>query len=200
MISESITAAYEKLCVRCGSPAKRKYCSLKCWSDTENEKRRKAATTPIERLWAKVGIKGTGECWLWTGGVSDSGYGLIVTGSRTDKTRKWVYVHRLAYESKHGPIPPGMEVCHSCDTPRCCNDAHHFLGTRQDNVDDAMVKGRIPHGEASHNSILTEDQVRHLRTHAYAKRGNLTKLAAEFGVDIATAQNAAKGTTWKHLS
>src|ERR671926_506983 len=58
-----------------------------------------------ERLWAQVDK--TGDCWLWTGSTLPSGYGTLSTGSRTDGTRRKVYVHVLAYELLVGPVPPG---------------------------------------------------------------------------------------------
>lgn len=48
----------------------------------------------------------------------------------------------MAYESSTGDVPAGLLVCHHCDNPPCCNPAHLFLGTYQDNVDDMMSKGR----------------------------------------------------------
>lgn len=51
-------------------------------------------------------------------------------------------VSRLAWTLRHGPIPDGMNVCHSCDHPACVRDNHHFLGTQQDNINDMVRKGR----------------------------------------------------------
>jgi hypothetical protein len=55
----------------------------------------------------------------------------------------FVYAHRIAWALAHDEWPPnGLKVLHRCDTPACCNPAHHFLGTAQDNSDDMVAKGR----------------------------------------------------------
>ena len=50
--------------------------------------------------------------------------------------------HRYAWELWEGPIPNGMNVLHRCDNRRCCNPAHLFLGTQQENMLDMYAKGR----------------------------------------------------------
>lgn len=76
-------------------------------------------------------------CLLWTGGASKKGYGRF-------KMRGRLYSpHRVVLERKIGrKMRRDEDTCHECDTPRCVNEAHLFLGSRQDNVDDAMAKGR----------------------------------------------------------
>jgi ribosomal protein S21 len=49
---------------------------------------------------------------------------------------------RRVFILRHGEIPSNMAVCHTCDNPRCIEDAHHFKGTWRDNVHDAVRKGR----------------------------------------------------------
>lgn len=76
-------------------------------------------------------------CWLWTGHLSDWGYGTLHVGNG-----KEVKAHRLAWELAYGPIPPKMHVCHRCDVTSCVNPAHLFLGTNADNMRDCLAKGR----------------------------------------------------------
>jgi hypothetical protein len=87
-------------------------------------------------------------CWLWTGAVGDFGHGQITISYKRYK------VHRLAWEEEYGPIPEGMQVCHHCDVPACCNPRHLFLGTQLDNIRDCMNKGRFK-SRAYHNTQKT---------------------------------------------
>jgi len=53
------------------------------------------------------------------------------------------HIARIVYQLRHGAINNRrIAVCHTCDTPQCIEDAHHFLGTWKDNVRDAVTKGR----------------------------------------------------------
>ena len=42
-------------------------------------------------------------------------------------------VHRFAYASLVGPIPPGMQIDHRCGCRICVNPAHLRLATRAEN-------------------------------------------------------------------
>ncbi|MEW2177163.1 HNH endonuclease signature motif containing protein [Streptomyces sp. NPDC005406] len=82
--------------------------------------------------------KGSPEsCWLWTGGLSDTGY-----GSFKDDQKRSMGAHRFSYQLHYDSIAEGMHVMHSCDTPACVNPHHLSLGTRQDNMRDMLAKGR----------------------------------------------------------
>jgi len=88
---------------------------------------------PIEiRFWAKVNK--TKNCWLWFGKTTPTGYGQIQVGSRTDNTRKLVYVHRLSYEMEIGSIPKGLTIDHKCRVRNCVNPVHLRVMTLNDNL------------------------------------------------------------------
>lgn len=61
--------------------------------------------------------------------------------------------HRVSWVlANREPIPPRMNVCHSCDNPPCVNPAHLWVGTSSDNHWDASRKGRIPGNRTTNGS------------------------------------------------
>jgi len=127
-------------------------------------------------------------------------------GAFTPATGKKAYSHRIAYELTHGPIPEGLFICHNCpggDNRACCNPAHLFAGTSQDNVRDMMAKGKWHHppftdmhqrGERHSHAKLTDAQVAEIRRRYVPHKHKLTKtLADEFGVSKNHIRNLAQG-------
>lgn len=97
----------------------------------------KKGTPLLDKLLAKVLVNETTDCWEFQGAKNNIGYGMI----RDDK--KMRTTHRVSYEEHNGvKIPPGICVCHTCDNPSCVNPAHLWLGTRKQNTDDMIAKGR----------------------------------------------------------
>src|SRR5262245_47915665 len=88
-----------------------------------------------ERFMQHVVIDSNG-CWLWTAGLDSHGYGLF----KAKYTRR---ATRVSYEIFKEPFDPRLWVLHHCDTPRCVNPEHLFLGTVKDNTQDAFKKGRL---------------------------------------------------------
>jgi len=104
---------------------------------------------PAQRFWPKIDTSPSrgpnGECHEWTAGRNKKGYGAFYPAKGQQRT-----AHSYAWELRHGPIPDGLEVCHHCDNPPCCRDEHHFLGTRKDNLQDCIRKGRFKGGAHQH--------------------------------------------------
>lgn len=133
-------------------------------------------------------------CWLWRGpGWTGEGYGRFAVAGVN------YLAHRFAYERAHGPIPPGLLVCHHCDTPACCNPDHPFLGTNAQNTADKVAKGRQARGTATRLALLEPEEVPRIRD-AYAHGAPTKALAGAHGVTRATIRNVVTRLTWKHLA
>ena len=78
-------------------------------------------------------------CWIWMNSIDSVGYGSFRRKFRGSTQR----AHKAAYEAFCGTIPKGLWVLHRCDIRSCCNPTHLFIGTRQDNISDAVKKGRL---------------------------------------------------------
>lgn len=130
---------------------------------------------------------GANGCWNWTkpSGKERNRYGR--RGSRRNEH----YAHRRSWEIYKGPIPDGLEVLHKCDNPPCVNPDHLFLGTQQDNIDDADKKGRLLRGERHGNAKLTNVQVDEIRRLIPLKTQRV--IAAQFGVTRQTISDIKIG-------
>lgn len=93
---------------------------------------------PEQRFWRKV--HRTPTCWEWTGSTGKNGRGEIEIGRRGEAGYRRMKAYRFSWELHHGPIPPGMLVCHRCDNPRCVRPEHLYLGTQKQNAADYWSK------------------------------------------------------------
>lgn len=119
-------------------------------------------STLAARLWRRVDTDG--ECWLWTGAVTSSGYGRLRYHYR------YLTPHVVAWELEHGPLPAGMRLYHRCRDRACVRPDHLFVAPRV----PTGIPGFRPHEIAS---------IR--REHAVSGTP-LRVLAARWGVSPAT--------------
>ena len=106
---------------------------------SEAARRPRPRMTIAERLDRLSEPEPMSGCRLWVGHVGKNGYGTLEIAPG-----KVEYVHRLAFQVAHGPIPEDKPfVCHRCDVQTCLAPYHLFAGTQLDNMLDANAKGRL---------------------------------------------------------
>lgn len=89
----------------------------------------------LGRFWANVDKGGPvsvlrpdlGQCWLWTGDLSERGYGL----SPSNVARG---AHRFGWILLRGEVPAGLELDHLCRVHNCVNPDHLEPVTHAENM------------------------------------------------------------------
>jgi len=165
----------------------------------------------VDRFWGCVDRSaGPGGCWPWTGKVDDGGYGWFRHDARVDRAHRYSLVlHRGR------PLDSDECVLHRCDNPPCCNPEHLWAGSRAENNQDRVKKGRdggprrrglnhisvtrpesLCRGSEHVSSKLTEQDVKAIRL----SRGTTQRaLAVKFGVTPTLICRILKRKTWKHV-
>lgn len=161
-----------------------------------------------ERFWALVD-RGA-ACWERRGkervGI---GYGRVFFDGRRQ------LAHRVSWQIAHGPIAPGLVVCHQCDNPRCVRPEHLFLGTLKDNAQDAKRKGRLVHkrglehwtatnperitrGSAQPRAKLYESKVKEIRARVASGESGRS-VARDVGISSTAVFAIINRKLWGHV-
>jgi hypothetical protein len=169
-----------------------KYCSSACYHKAQNLRHKNLET----RFWEKVDK--SGNCWVWTGGTTQYGY-----GHTKDDNGRDIMTHQVSWQLHYGPIPPGMCVCHTCDNPPCVRPDHLFLGTKRENLEDMVRKGRQHHnthmrGEGNGRHKLMTEQVKSIRNE-YNPKLPLSILARKYDVSDGAIWFIVHNITWKNI-
>lgn len=128
----------------------------------------------VERLLERADREG--PCLIWRPSKDRWGYGRVLHNGHT------VGVHRVRWELARGPIPSGLNVCHTCDRTACIELLHLFLGTAAANNLDMKAKGRLvaSRGERNGNATISDATAGEMR--ALARAGvSLNAIAKRFG-------------------
>jgi hypothetical protein len=115
-------------------------------------------------------------CWLWYDTKASKRYGAV---DLDYKGRHYRLIHRYMWARFRYDIPEGMNVCHTCDTPNCCNPLHLFVGTQSDNIKDAASKGRM---SKKKTTLDVAKDIIYLHTNGMS----YTKLADMFDLSMVT--------------
>lgn len=129
-------------------------------------------------------------CIEWTAGRNKLGYGRKRVGKHIR------YVHRLAWEEAHGPIPDGLIVRHDCDNPSCYNVEHLRLGTYADNNRDMAERGRNRRGVSHPNAKLNDEAVRLIR----ASSDPQEVIAKRLNVSQSVVSQIRRRLTWNQIN
>jgi len=157
--------------------------------------------TPEECLsdfWKRVDVKSKDECWPWTAGVHDKSrsvpYGIAWFNGKKHKA------HRFALETT-GVVLGKLLACHTCDNPICCNPAHLYAGTHNDNVQDCIQRGRkrSEKGEDRYNARLTEEQIREIRARYTWRKYGTPQIAKDYGISKSMAFAIITKARWAHV-
>lgn len=130
-------------------------------------------------------------CKIWLG-AGGEGYGAFMLDGIRYPT------HRAAWSCDNGKdVPPGMCVLHRCDIRPCIEPSHLFIGTKQDNFDDMVAKGRriTPKGERVHTSKFTPEIVQQIR----AETGSFRSIGRKYGVGHSAISAIKNGKSWMHV-
>lgn len=149
-----------------------------------------------KRLLSKVKVDDNG-CWIWQGELHND-YGRFYY-----QDKKW-RAHRVSYEVFKESIPEGLFVCHSCDVRACINPEHLWVGTHQENMEDAFRKGRIfkrpeqpPKPRKQRKGKLNKEQVLEIKRLYATGEWTQKKIAEKFGVCRSNITLIINGYNWK---
>lgn len=140
----------------------------------------------VTRFWSLVDVTDPAECWEWRGDTDRNGYGIFVWHG------KRVGAHELALSFTTGEQRgSGLDTCHACDSPTCCNPAHLRFDTRLSNVQEMDARGRRRSA-----SKLTAEQVVTLRERR-AAGARQADLAAQYGITDGQVSMIVRGLRWQ---
>lgn len=147
----------------------------------------------LERFEEKYTKATNCDCWHWVGTREPHhGYGRFWYGGRIQNAS------RVSWILYRGDIASSdIQVCHSCDNPKCVNPNHLWLGTAKDNALDSHRKNRQPQGREKHSAKLNEAKARAIFVNTELTQPELAEL---YGVSTVIIHRVCTRRTWKHAT
>lgn len=149
----------------------------------------------LKSILNRILISNNSDCWPWQGRTNKNGYASVRVGGPL------TLVHRIMWcLHNHKEVPIGMEICHECDNPTCCNPNHLVPKTHVQNMGDMVTRGRSARlaGEKNPNSRLTIEQIRWCRKFI-ANGGNRREAAKILGINPSHVDRIVTGRSWSHI-
>lgn len=142
-----------------------------------------------------------GDCLTWSGAHSEQGHALV----RHDGNIRRVDI--VLWTVVHGKkLMPGHTLARTCETPGCCNHAHHEQVTRSEAMQRAFAaksaSWRLEHGRKvsavmrEKKGVLTPEQLALVRTSPLSAG----KLAAQIGRKKSVISSARRHDTYRDYS
>jgi len=132
------------------------------------------------------------NCWLCNSHASNNnGY------RRFSRNNKMESVHRYVFKYFYGDPGSGLEICHSCDTPACCNPYHLSADTHKADMEQMVARGRQAKGETHGSAKLTENDVIAILADNVSKP---KEIALRYGVSTENIRQIKRGELWKHIN
>ena len=131
------------------------------------------------------------DCLLWPYARNSAGYAhLYINGVDT-------LAHRHICKEINGPPPQDRpEAAHTCGNGHlgCVNGRHLQWKNRSGNIDDMILHGHSQRGEKMWMSLLTEDDVRTIRSlHLSLTTSDIAK---KFGISYGVVYHVLKRNSW----
>lgn len=148
----------------------------------------------LEKFWSRVNK--TDTCWEWTAGLDTWGYGQFKSNGLIPSK----VAHRVSFYLHNGYLPERpIQICHTCDNPRCVRPDHLFEGTPLDNMRDKAAKNRARYlrGEEHPNIKLNWEDVSKIKQLYSEGEFSMRELGETFHVSTTMICKIINNQRWK---
>ena len=156
----------------------------------------------VERRFDNQKYRKAGD--ILAGRILQSGYRQYNLRDR-DGGPRLIRANRLVCEAFYGPAPSGKSHAAHRNGVRLDNRVENlYWASVQENIDDQVRHGTKARGIRISNqhgpAKISDDDVRVIRASYSGVRGDLVRLARQFGVYPTCIQKIVARTTWQHVT